>query len=105
MALVTGTDVATALGLTETDAMDNAAIAADELLTVYLVPDAVTSEPEPVKRAALNIAIDILQATTAVGGQPVGIEFAPSPFRMGRTLIDAQSGLLGPWLDQAGDLG
>ena len=104
MAIVTGTDVADALHLTETPEMQTAADVADELISQYLVQDAIDNPPEPVREAGVVVAIDVLQNRTAVGGQPVGIDFAPSPYRMGRTLLDRVTGLIGPWMDQAGDL-
>lgn len=104
MAIVTGANVAAALGLAETDAMGEAADVADAVLSPYLTAAAVTTPPAPVVEAGVVVAIDVLQNRTAVGGQPVGVDFAPSPYRMGRTLLDRVTGLVGPWMDQAGDL-
>lgn len=104
MAIVTGSDVAAALSLPETPEMQDVADVADELVSAYLTQDAVDNPPAPVREAGLVVAIDVLQNRTAVGGQPVGLDFQPSPYRMGKTLLDRVTGLIGPWMDQAGDL-
>lgn len=110
-AIVTGDDVARALGLpAPTSAMDSAALTADALIRPYLTTAAFPhGDPGPaalpVHEAALVIAIDVLQNRTAAGGQSVGIDGNVGPYRMGRSLLDRVSGLLGPYLDQRGDLG
>jgi hypothetical protein len=106
--LVTGAGVATALGLpAATPAMDSAADVATELLYPYLNPliDWTTTVPKPVAEAALVLAIDVLQNRTAAGGQSVGIDGNIGPYRMGRSLLDRVTGLLGPWLDMRSELG
>jgi len=48
-----------------------------------------------IREAALMLAVDIWQARQAAGGQAASIDgFAPSPFRMGNTLIARIRGLL-----------
>jgi hypothetical protein len=109
--LVTGVDVAAALGVpAPTTAMTESATVADNLLRPYLSstawPSGVTARAvAPVHEAALQLAIDVLQNRTAAGGQNVGIDGTPGPYRMGSSLIARVSGLLGPWLDQGGELG
>lgn len=52
-----------------------------------------------VREAALMLATDIWQARQAAGGQAASIDgFAPSPFRMGNTLMARIRGLLAPYL-------
>jgi hypothetical protein len=108
--LVTGENVATALGVpAPTPAMNESAVVADHLLRPYLAASAFPSGPTgpavmPVHEAALQLAIDVLQNRTAAGGQNVGIDGSPGPYRMGSSLIARVSGLLGPWLDQGGEL-
>lgn len=108
--LVTGDNVASALGVpAPTSAMNESAVVADHLLRPYLAASAFptgTTGPAvaPVHEAALQLAIDVLQNRTAAGGQNVGIDGSPGPYRMGSSLIARVSGLLGPWLDQGGEL-
>jgi hypothetical protein len=108
--LVTGQNVADALGApAATTAMTEAATVADQLLRPYLADTAWPAGPTgpavmPVHEAALQLAIDVLQNRTAAGGQNVGIDGSPGPYRMGSSLISRVQGLLGPWLDTRGDL-
>jgi hypothetical protein len=108
--LVTGQNIADALGSpVATPSMNEAATVADQLIRPYLAPAAWPngdSSPAvlPVHEAALVLAIDVMQNRTAAGGQNVGIDGQPGPYRMGRSLLDRVSGLLGPWLNQASEL-
>jgi hypothetical protein len=107
LVLVTGDDLPRAHGVPAPNtAMSDAAGVADELLFPYLTPliDWTTTVPKPVHEAALVIAIDVLQNRTAAGGQSVGIDGNVGPYRMGRSLLDRVTGLLGPWLDQRSEL-
>jgi len=45
------------------------------------------------------VSIEVFQSRTAAGGQIEGQDFAPSPFKMGRSLLNRCSGLLGELLD------
>ena len=106
MELVTAEELARAIGLPSTDAaVMLSASASNELLTIYLTPDVDHTLHPKDKLAALTVAVDIFQARTASGGQVVGLEFQPTPFRMGASLLNTVSGLLGPCLDQAGEYG
>ena len=52
-----------------------------------------------VREASMMIAVDIWQARQAPSGQGASIDgFAPSPFKMGNTLIARVRGLLSPYL-------
>ena len=42
---------------------------------------------------------EIFQSRTAPGGQIEGVDFQPSPFRMGRSLSNRVVGLLSPYVD------
>lgn len=53
----------------------------------------------PVESACLVVAIEIFQSRTAAGGQIEGVDFAPSPYRMGRSLLNRCIGLLGAYID------
>ena len=52
-----------------------------------------------VREASMMIAVDIWQARQAPSGQGASIDgFAPSPFKMGNTLIARVRGLLAPYM-------
>lgn len=51
-----------------------------------------------VLEAALMTAADIYQSRFATNGQPVGVDFTPAPYRMGRSLLTRVSGLLAPYM-------
>lgn len=71
--------------------------AANAIVATYVDADAITDEPAPVKEAALTLAIDIWQSRQAPNGQMAGVDFAPSPYRMGRALVGKIQGLLAPY--------
>ena len=106
MAIVTGSDIAAALNLpSSTSTLDDVAQIADELLTPYLAAGALTTGvPSPVREAGIVIAIDVWQNRTAAGGQSVGIDGTPGPYRMGQSLLSRVSGLVGPWMSTASEL-
>lgn len=52
-----------------------------------------------VEAAVLTVAVEIFQSRVAPGGQIEGIDFASTPFRMGRSLFNKCSGLLGAYMD------
>ena len=52
-----------------------------------------------VESAVLNVSVEVFQSRVAPGGQIEGVDFAPSPFRMGRSLYNKISGLLGNQVD------
>lgn len=52
-----------------------------------------------VESAVLVVSVEIFQSRTAAGGQIEGVDFSPSPFRMGRSLFNRCVGLLGPYLN------
>ena len=53
----------------------------------------------PVESALLVVSVEIFQSITAPGGQIEGLDFQPSPFRMGRSLQNRVTGLLSPFVD------
>ena len=94
--LVTGTQLAQALGYPEaTDEINDAAAAA------CLTLEPLLATPTPVNQATqaagLVIAVDIWQARTAAAGQPIGLDFQPGPYQMGRSLTTRVSGLVAPY--------
>ena len=60
--------------------------------TLYASTDAVES-------AITIVSVEIFQSITAAGGQIEGVDFTPSPYRMGRSLMNRVIGLLSPYID------
>jgi hypothetical protein len=52
-----------------------------------------------VKSALLIVSTEIFQSITASGGQIEGVDFQPTPFKMGRSLMNRVIGLLSPFVD------
>lgn len=52
-----------------------------------------------VESAIIVVSVEVFQSRTAPGGQIEGVDFAPSPYRMGRSLFNRVVGLLGPYID------
>lgn len=52
-----------------------------------------------VESAVTVVSVEVFQSRTAPGGQIEGVDFAPTPFRMGRSLYNRVSGLLGALVD------
>lgn len=52
-----------------------------------------------VEQAILVVSVEIFQSVVAPGGQIEGVDFQPSPFRMGRSLMNRVVGLLSPYID------
>jgi hypothetical protein len=52
-----------------------------------------------VYEAIMVVSVEIFQSITAAGGQIEGIDFQPTPYRMGRSLLSRVIGILGRSLD------
>jgi hypothetical protein len=53
-----------------------------------------------VESAVLAVSVEVFQSRIAPGGQIEGIDFTTvSPYRLGRSLFNRVSGLLGPYID------
>lgn len=52
-----------------------------------------------VESSVLVVSVEVFQSRTAPGGQIEGVDFAPSPYRMGRSLYNRVAGLLGGYVD------
>lgn len=61
--------------------------------TLYASTDAVES-------AVTIVSVEIFQSITAAGGQIEGVDFTPSPYRMGRSLMNRVIGLLSPLMSR-----
>ena len=53
-----------------------------------------------IESAIYAVYIEVFQSRTAAGGQIEGIDFASSPYRMGRSLLNRVVGLLGNYIDE-----
>jgi len=47
----------------------------------------------------LAVSVEVFQSRVAAGGQIEGVDFASTPYRMGRSLTNRVSTLLMPFLD------
>jgi hypothetical protein len=107
MALIDGQDLAAVLGLTyadDDDAFDQVASAADAVVTGLLTPRDHTGHPQCVE-AALAVGVEIWQARTAAGGQPVALDFTPSTYRLSSYLTKRVSALVSGCTDVRGMVG
>jgi hypothetical protein len=52
-----------------------------------------------VESAVLVVSVEVFQSRVAPGGQIEGVDFSPTPYRMGRSLFNRCVGLLGPYID------
>lgn len=53
-----------------------------------------------IESAIYAVSIEVFQSRTAAGGQIEGLDFASSPYRMGRSLLNRVVGLLGNYIDE-----
>ena len=54
---------------------------------------------EAIEQAILIVSVEIFQSVVAAGGQIEGVDFTPSPYRMGRSLMNRVIGLISPYID------
>ena len=66
-------------------------------LSGYSALDIYATNPS-IENALLVIAVEIFQSITAAGGQIEGVDFNPTPYRMGRSLINRVIGLCGAYI-------
>jgi len=52
-----------------------------------------------IESAVTIVSVEVFQSITAAGGQIEGVDFQPSPYRMGRSLQNRVIGLLSPYID------
>lgn len=52
-----------------------------------------------IESALLAVSVEVFQSRVAAGGQIEGVDFASTPYRMGRSLTNRVSTLLMPYLD------
>jgi hypothetical protein len=58
-----------------------------------------------VEKAVLALAVEIFQAILTTGGTAQALDFTPSPYRLGRTLLYKVTGLISKYLDERGMVG
>lgn len=89
--LIDGQELADALQVSyalNTATLDQVASAADHTLTELLTATEADGTPidhgthDWCKEAAVSVATEMYQARNAVGGQPVGLDFTPGPYRL-----------------------
>jgi hypothetical protein len=57
---------------------------------------------QSVRSAVFVISVEVFQSRVAAGGQIEGVDFAPTPYRMGRSLYSRVIGILGAYVDTEG---
>jgi hypothetical protein len=67
---------------------------------IYLQAQQYWQTEPAIQSAVYVVSTEIFQSRTAAGGQIEGVDFAPTPYRMGRSLISRVTGLLAPYLDE-----
>jgi len=114
MPLVTADELALTLGYptpTGDPTIIEVANAADQWTTYYLTPTDTAGDPidhtqhDYCRRAALEVAVNMMQSASAAGGQPVAADFTPAPYQMGASLLRRISGIVGPCRDVMGMVG
>lgn len=110
MALVTGVELADALDLEYDDedpdpVLDQVAQAADDLVGSLLSTAAYDAEPAPCKEAALAVGVELYQARTASGGQPVSVDFTPGSYRLSLWITKRCGALWQPYANVNGMVG
>jgi hypothetical protein len=67
-------------------------------LSGYSAVDIYANSP-PIESAILAVSVEVFQSRVAAGGEIQGVDFASTPYRMGRSLTNRVSTLLQPFLD------
>jgi len=107
MDLVDGEALANVLALTydnDVDGFDQVAAAASQVMTSLLTTGDHSTHPACVE-AALAVGSEMYQARTATGGQPVALDFSPSPYRLSVWLTRRVSALTAGCMDVTGMVG
>lgn len=109
MALVTGQELADALDLDYVDpldaVLDQVAEAAADVVGSLITDAAELAEPAACKEAALSVGVEMFQARTAAGGQPVATDFTPGPYRLSVWMTKRVHALLAGYMKVGGMIG
>jgi hypothetical protein len=108
MALVTVEEIKTALGIGSLygdEFLQEICNTAIVLVEMEVEPEDFEAEPDAMRIATLTLAIEIFQAIKAPAGQSVAVDFTPSPFRLGKSLVWKVVGLLSPYRSTSGWVG
>ena len=60
---------------------------------------------QAVEKAVLALAVEIFQAILTQGGTSQALDYTPSPYRLGRTLLYKVTGMISKYLDARGMVG
>lgn len=63
------------------------------------VAELTVAENATVESTVLNVAVEVFQSRVAPGGAIEGVDFSVAPYRLGRSLFNRVSGLLGSLID------
>jgi hypothetical protein len=85
----------------------SASITNADLLAVNVIPSGTATLSsastyvgnQSVRSAVFVVSVEVFQSRVAAGGQIEGVDFSPTPFRMGRSLFNKCVGLLGSYID------
>jgi len=85
----------------------SASITNADLLAVNVIPSGTATLSsastyvgnQSVRSAVFVVSVEVFQSRVAAGGQIEGVDFSPTPFRMGRSLFNRCVGLLGSYID------
>jgi len=88
----------------------SASITNADLLEVNVIPSGTATLSsastyvgnQSVRSAVFVVSVEVFQSRVAAGGQIEGVDFSPTPFRMGRSLFNRCVGLLGAYIDVEG---
>jgi len=109
MALIDGEALAAALDIAydEPDeaVLDQVAQAADDIIASLITTAAYDDQKAACMEAAMSVAVDMYQARTAAGGQPVSIDGGPGIYRLSVWLTRRVQSLLAPYLRAGGLVG
>ena len=97
--VVTATEYSFTAALTSTDVTLREIIPmGTATLSGYSAAD-IYATSAPIESAILAVSVEVFQSRVAAGGQIEGVDFASTPYRMGRSLTNRVSTLLMPFLD------
>lgn len=102
MALVTLAELKAALGVggLYDDTQLQAACDTAELLKSYLATTVTSPDTVPeLRQAGLQIAMAVWSARTSPNGDQVGLDYQPSPYKLGRSLLSRVQGLTAPYMN------